>query len=91
MKNIPLLIIAIVLVSCVADSIDVQQCVPPDPDGFWMGLWHGSISPITFVFSLFMDDVAIYSVNNNGGWYDFGFVLGIGALGGGASSTSKRS
>lgn len=45
--------------------------------GFWAGLWHGLICIITFIISLFTDSVAIYEVNNTGGWYDFGFVLGI--------------
>jgi len=48
-----------------------------DPPGFWAGLWHGLILPVDFVISLFDSDVGIYSVNNNGHWYDFGFVLGI--------------
>jgi hypothetical protein len=45
--------------------------------GFWPGLWHGFICPITFLVSLFNDDVGVYAVRNNGHWYDFGFVLGI--------------
>jgi len=44
--------------------------------GFWLGLWQGFISPITFVVSLFNDDVGIYEIHNNGGWYDFGFLFG---------------
>lgn len=51
--------------------------------GFWAGLWHGLFVPITFFVSLFADDVTIYEVHNNGGWYDFGFLLGAGALLGG--------
>jgi hypothetical protein len=46
--------------------------------GFWIGLWHGVIAPITFLISLFVSSVNIYEVHNNGGWYDFGFVLGTG-------------
>jgi hypothetical protein len=29
------------------------------------------------MISLFTDSVAIYEVNNSGGWYNFGFVIGI--------------
>lgn len=54
--------------------------------GFWRGLWHGIIAPITFIISLFADDVNVYEVHNNGGWYNFGFVLGAGVLLGGGSS-----
>jgi hypothetical protein len=41
-----------------------------------------------FILSLFMDDVAMYAVNNTGGWYDFGFVLGAGILFGGSGKAS---
>jgi hypothetical protein len=53
--------------------------------GFWRGLLHGIIAPITFLVSLFTDRVSMYEVHNSGGWYDFGFLMGIFAvLGGGA-------
>src|SRR3989338_130772 len=59
--------------------------------GFWLGLWHGLISPITFVISFFSSNVHFYEVHNNGGWYNFGFLLGASsALGGGAASASRR-
>jgi hypothetical protein len=50
------------------------------PAGFWPGLWHGYIAPITFIVSLFDAGVGIYETENNGGWYNFGFLLGIGAF-----------
>lgn len=46
--------------------------------GFWLGLWHGLISPVTFVISIFTPNVRFYEVHNNGSWYNFGFVLGAG-------------
>lgn len=49
--------------------------------GFWMGLWNGLIIPITFVVSFFNSDVNIYEVVNNGGFYNFGYVLGVLLLG----------
>ncbi len=61
--------------------------------GFWRGLWHGLIAPITFVVSLFTQNVQIYEVHNNGGWYNFGFLLGMSIVfgGGGAGGASRRS
>ena len=47
-----------------------------EPAGFRAGFWHGMIVPITFVVSLFNPGVRIYETNNNGGWYDFGFIMG---------------
>ena len=52
--------------------------------GFWFGLWHGFIFPVAWIVSLFTDQVAIYAVPNNGGWYDFGYFLGIVVFGVGA-------
>jgi hypothetical protein len=51
--------------------------------GFWAGLWHGLICPITLIVSLFTPNVRIYEVRNRGRLYDFGFVIGAsGSLGG---------
>jgi hypothetical protein len=52
--------------------------------GFWYGLWHGFIFPLAWIVSLFAPSIAIYAVPNNGGWYDFGFFLGIVVFGVGA-------
>ena len=52
--------------------------------GFWLGLWHGFIFPIAWIVSLFADKVAVYAVPNSGGWYDFGYFVGIVFLGVGA-------
>jgi len=61
--------------------------------GFWRGLWHGLILPITFVISLFSDSVTIYEAHNNGGWYNLGFLLGVATIfgGGGAGSAAGHS
>ena len=61
------------------------EAAPAEPYGFLMGLWQGLIAPFAFIVSLFNDAVVIYSCNNTGGWYDFGFLLGIGAFAGGSS------
>jgi hypothetical protein len=57
--------------------------------GFWRGLWHGIIAPITFVISLFTGDVNVYETHNKGNWYNFGFVLGAGVLLGGGGSAGR--
>lgn len=76
------------LVSGCAESVSVTNFVSEEPYGFLGGLWHGIIAPFSFVISLFMEDVAMYAVNNNGGWYDFGFVLGAGILFGSGGKAS---
>jgi hypothetical protein len=61
----------------------------PDSPGFLMGLWHGFIFPVAWLLSLFMPDVAVYAVPNQGGWYDFGFFIGIVFLGVGSHRGTK--
>jgi len=84
-----LLLAVLLLSSCAAGpNPDVG---PEQPAGFLRGLWHGFIILVTFVISLFTDSVSIYEVDNNGNWYDFGFVLGtMIALGGAGSQTRRR-
>ena len=60
------------------------------PAGFWAGFWHGMIVPITFVVSLFKPGVGIYETNNNGGWYNLGFILGASSSLGGTSVNISR-
>jgi hypothetical protein len=59
--------------------------VQPTAPGFWPGLVHGLIAPITLVISLFKPEVAMYAVPNTGGWYNFGFLAGLSAWAGGGS------
>ncbi len=81
---------------CAAGPNDLGKTADARGDvaGFWLGLWHGVISPIAFVASFFSSNVSIYEVHNNGGWYNFGFLLGVscvfGGSGGGAASTRSR-
>jgi len=89
-KTASFLMIAILFSSC-APATDVAACTTTEPYGFWGGLWHGFIAPVSFVISLFNDSVAMYAVNNNGGWYDFGFVLGAGILFGGGCKGGCKS
>jgi hypothetical protein len=83
--------VALVVTACAAGP-NVASNVD-DVAGFWKGLWHGLIYPVTFIISLFTDNVNIYEVRNNGNWYDFGFVAGIGLLHtvfGAGGRTSRR-
>ncbi len=79
---------ALALSACAA----TQQAavVEASAPGFWLGVWHGFIFPVAFVVSLFMPEVALYAVPNNGGWYDFGFFVGIVFLGVGARKSHVR-
>ena len=65
---------------CVAGANSKYKLLGVRPAGFWAGFWHGVIAPITFFVCLFVKGVRIYETNNNGRWYDFGFMLGVGAF-----------
>jgi len=85
-------VVALFLLSgCLAGPNPLVNAVPTGGivAGFWMGLWHGTIAPVTFFLSLFVDHISVYEVHNNGGWYNFGFVLGAGILLGGGASSRK--
>ena len=78
---------ALALSACAAtqDGAAVAQSAP----GFLLGLWHGFIFPVAWVVSLFTSKVAIYAVPNDGGWYDFGYFLGIVVFGVGARKGTR--
>ena len=77
--------LALVLSACAATQ--ATDAVAPAAPGFLLGLWHGFIFPVAWVVSLFTDRIAVYAVPNNGGWYDFGYFLGIVVFGVGARKT----
>ena len=76
----------------------LTACAPGDgantaehPAGFFSGVWHGWIAPVTLVISIFNPRIGIYEVNNVGFWYDFGFYMAvISGFGGLALSRKKR-
>lgn len=88
LHNVLYLALIVFLFTACADTASIESCVTVEY-GFLSGLWHGIVSPISFFGSLLSDDIAMYAVNNNGGWYDFGFVLGASILFGGSSKSSK--
>ena len=77
-----LVLLPLVLLS--ACAVQSAGAVAPAAPGFLLGLWHGFIFPVAWLLSLFMPEVAVYAVPNNGGWYDFGYFLGIAVFGIGA-------
>ena len=98
MRNTKMLVLlvvaALLLTGCAAGpntAAHIAAAHKASPAGFWLGLWHGVISPFTFIYSLFNNRVNFYEVHNNGSWYNFGFVMGAGILFGGGGSAISRS
>ena len=82
MKRLGALPACLALAGCAATQ--AADAIAPTAPGFLLGLWHGFIFPVAWIVSLFAPKVAIYAVPNNGGWYDFGYFLGIVVFGVGA-------
>lgn len=61
------------------------------PAGFFSGIWHGWIAPVTLIVGFFNGDIRIYERNNIGLWYDLGFYIAVISGFGGISLVRKRS
>jgi len=59
-----------------------------DPPGFFMGIFHGLIAPISLIVGFF-SEVRVYAFPNSGWWYDLGFMLGISSSVGAATSANR--
>lgn len=77
---VALLVALSTLAACAAGD---ERFTGEDPAGFWFGLWHGLIALPALIIGLFADGVQMYERNNTGGWYDLGFLIGIGIMAGG--------
>lgn len=97
MKKLLALLVVLLLVTTLSACVAGPNELVDTPDeeglvaGFWRGLWHGFIAPFTFLVSLFVDNVHVYEVHNSGGWYNFGFLLGLSIIfGGGCRGAARR-
>jgi len=59
-------------------------CIPGDgtytsthPAGFFWGIWHGWVAPVSLIIGIFSRNIRIYETANTGWWYDFGFYMAI--------------
>ena len=91
MNKVTILLLVIltllILTGCMAGS---GRNTPQYRAGFFSGIWHGWIAPISLVVSLFNNNIRIYEVNNTGFWYDFGFYIAVISGFGGVGLFRKR-
>jgi hypothetical protein len=70
--------------------ISLSSCAPnhyeSSESGFFSGIWHGIIIVFSIIGKIFGANIGIYAEHNTGFTYWLGFILGIGAFGGGSSS-----
>lgn len=77
--------------------INFTGCVPGDgkhtiekPAGFFWGIWHGWIAPISLIWGIFNPEIRVYEFQNTGWWYDLGFYIAIISGFGGISFTRRK-
>jgi hypothetical protein len=87
-SRLVLFITLALLTGCLPDAN--SQVEAAQVPGFWLGLWHGIIAPLSFIISLFSSSVGMYEVHNNGAWYDLGFLIGLGLLHGGGAAGHRQ-
>lgn len=90
MKRIPVLLI-------IAVCVLLSGCIPGDgshteenPAGFFWGIWHGWLAPISLIIGIFRDGIRVYETANTGWWYDFGFYMAVISGFGGLSLFRKK-
>jgi hypothetical protein len=91
--NAKILILVLALLAAVLFS----GCTPGgghfdagSPAGFFWGVWHGWIAPVSLVIGLFDNTTRIYEPYNTGWFYDLGYYIAIiGGFGGISLTRSK--
>ena len=78
--------------------VSFAGCVPGDgkhteanPAGFFWGIWHGWIAPISLIWGLFDSAIRLYEPHNTGWWYDAGFYIAVISGFGGISLSRRKS
>ena len=81
-----------VLIICLLTTL--SSCAPKghtsDEYGFFSGIIHGIVIVFALIGKLFGADVGIYAEHNTGFFYWLGFIIGIGAFGGGGGAALRR-
>ena len=70
-------ILSVTLLITLAGCASQPAAETYDAPGIFAGLWHGFVVPYAFIGHIFDDSIRIYAFPNSGGWYDFGFLLGM--------------
>jgi len=79
-----ILFVLINLTSCAPENLTTKEY------GFFSGLVHGFLLVFTLIGKLFGAHIGIYAVHNTGFFYYLGFLIGLGAFGGGGGAASRR-
>ena len=67
-----------------------NKAVTDNPAGFFSGIWHGWVAPLSLIIGIFSKNIRVYEVANTGWWYDLGFYMAIISGFGGISLSRKK-
>ena len=84
-----LLAYAVIITGITSCATQSPELATDNPPGFLKGLLHGFIIVFSFIAEFFTD-YKIYAYPNSGGWYDFGFLIGVMIFFGGGASSARR-
>ncbi len=82
-----IMLTAFILIGCMPGGGHYQK---ETPAGFFSGIWHGWIAPISLIAGFFNSAIRIYEPINTGWWYDLGFYVAIIGGFGGISLTRNK-
>lgn len=83
-----ILALLLLLTACLPGTISTTHS---NRAGFFLGVWHGWIAPISLIIGFFNPSVRIYEIYNSGWLYDFGFYIAIISGFGGISLARRKS
>lgn len=87
LSTLMLLTVTLLLAGCVpGDGTNTSS----DRAGFFWGIWHGWIAPISLIIGFFKPGIRIYETANTGLFYDLGFYIAVISGFGGISLFRKK-
>lgn len=69
-----LLVVICLLVGCLPG--DGKNSIE-NPAGFFWGVWHGWLAPLSVIIGFFNRTIRVYEVFNRGWSYDVGFYMAV--------------
>ncbi len=87
LKFFVLILLAVLFLGCIPGD---GRATVDSPAGFFSGIWHGWLAPVSLIVGLFRHNIRVYEMNNTGWWYDLGFYMAIISGFGGVSFSRKK-
>ena len=91
MKKIFVVLLIVMMMVMLTGCLPGDSGFEENSAGFFWGVLHGWLAPVSLIISIFNDQVNMYEIFNTGLGYNFGFYIAIiGGFGGLSLSRRKR-